>query len=96
MKEITQEYSVEWDSSSTEAEFNKKHEDLLVHLKNYVQNISIWTIDRITFWNCFWFMAHALDIYTAFSAVREQLLETILCVLAVSVYNSRNVLREFC
>ncbi|XWS22497.1 hypothetical protein CRYUN_Cryun29cG0040600 [Craigia yunnanensis] len=33
LKEIAQEYSVEWDSSSTEAEFNKKHEDLLAGSK---------------------------------------------------------------
>ncbi|OMO55948.1 hypothetical protein COLO4_35832 [Corchorus olitorius] len=29
LKEIAQEFSVEWDSSSTEAEFSKRHEDLL-------------------------------------------------------------------
>ncbi|XVE84856.1 hypothetical protein DITRI_Ditri17bG0046000 [Diplodiscus trichospermus] len=29
LKEIAQEYGVQWDSSSTEAEFKKKHEDLL-------------------------------------------------------------------
>ncbi|XVE92575.1 hypothetical protein REPUB_Repub01dG0110000 [Reevesia pubescens] len=33
LKEIAQEYSVEWDSSGTEAEFNKKHEDLLAGSK---------------------------------------------------------------
>ena len=32
LKEIAQEYNLEWDSSSTEAELGKKHEDLLVHL----------------------------------------------------------------
>ncbi|MBA0828779.1 hypothetical protein Goarm_013417 [Gossypium armourianum] len=45
LKEIAQEYSVEWDSSGTEAEFNKKYEDLL-------------------------------------------LLESVLCILVVSTYNS--------
>ena len=30
LKAIAQEYNVEWDSSNTEAEFNKKYEDLLV------------------------------------------------------------------
>lgn len=30
LKGIAQEYNVQWDSSSTEAEFSKKHEDLLV------------------------------------------------------------------
>lgn len=30
LKEIAQEYNLEWDSSNTEAEFSKKHEDLLV------------------------------------------------------------------
>ncbi|XP_068643615.1 uncharacterized protein [Aristolochia californica] len=29
LKDIAQEFVLEWDSSSTEAEFNKKHEDLL-------------------------------------------------------------------
>lgn len=29
LKEIAQEYNLEWDSSNTEAEFSKKHEDLL-------------------------------------------------------------------
>lgn len=29
LKEIAQEYNVNWDSSETEAEFNKKHDDLL-------------------------------------------------------------------
>ncbi|KAG4208658.1 Uncharacterized protein F383_21801 [Gossypium arboreum] len=33
LKEIAQEYSVEWDSSGTEAEFNKKYEDLLAGSK---------------------------------------------------------------
>ncbi|EOY00154.1 hypothetical protein QUC31_014385 [Theobroma cacao] len=33
LKEIAQEHSVEWDSSSTEAEFSKKHEDLLAGSK---------------------------------------------------------------
>ncbi|XWS63547.1 hypothetical protein CRYUN_Cryun06bG0108800 [Craigia yunnanensis] len=33
LKEIAQEYIIEWDSSSTEAEFNKKHEDLLAGSK---------------------------------------------------------------
>jgi hypothetical protein len=32
LKDIAREYNVEWDSSSTEAEFSKKHEDLLVLL----------------------------------------------------------------
>lgn len=30
LKEIAQEYNIEWDSSKTEAEFSKKPEDLLV------------------------------------------------------------------
>ena len=30
LKAIAQEYNLEWDSSNTEAEFSKKHEDLLV------------------------------------------------------------------
>lgn len=30
LKEIAQEFSLEWDSSNTEAELGKKHEDLLV------------------------------------------------------------------
>lgn len=30
LKDIAQEYKVQWDSTSTEAEFGKKHEDLLV------------------------------------------------------------------
>ncbi|KXG19452.1 hypothetical protein SORBI_3010G061100 [Sorghum bicolor] len=30
LKAIAQEYNIEWDSSNTEAEFNKKYEDLLV------------------------------------------------------------------
>ncbi|XVF44161.1 hypothetical protein PTKIN_Ptkin02bG0098400 [Pterospermum kingtungense] len=33
LKEIAKEYGVEWDSSSTEAEFSKKHEDLLAGSK---------------------------------------------------------------
>ena len=34
LKAIAQEYNVEWDSSNTEAEFNKKYEDLLVAFAN--------------------------------------------------------------
>lgn len=30
LKEIAQEYNLNWDSSNTEAEFSRKHEDLLV------------------------------------------------------------------
>lgn len=30
LKDIAREHNVDWDSSSTEAEFRKKHEDLLV------------------------------------------------------------------
>lgn len=30
LKAIAQEYNLEWDSSDTESELNKKHEDLLV------------------------------------------------------------------
>lgn len=30
LKEIAQEFNLEWDSSNTEAELRKKHEDLLV------------------------------------------------------------------
>lgn len=30
LKDIAQEYSLKWDSSATEAEFMKSHEDLLV------------------------------------------------------------------
>lgn len=30
MKDIASEYNLAWDSSKTEAELNKKHEDLLV------------------------------------------------------------------
>ncbi|CAN0876239.1 IST1 homolog [Linum grandiflorum] len=30
LKEIAREYNLEWDSSETEAELNKRHEDLLV------------------------------------------------------------------
>ncbi|XP_021298838.1 IST1 homolog [Herrania umbratica] len=33
LKEIAQEHNVEWDSSSTEAEFSRKHEDLLAGSK---------------------------------------------------------------
>uniref|UniRef100_A0A2N9G5Q2 Reverse transcriptase zinc-binding domain-containing protein n=1 Tax=Fagus sylvatica TaxID=28930 RepID=A0A2N9G5Q2_FAGSY len=33
LKDIAREYNVEWDSSSTEAEFSKKHEDLLAGSK---------------------------------------------------------------
>lgn len=32
LKDIAQEYNLAWDSSSTEAEFSKAHEDLLVPL----------------------------------------------------------------
>lgn len=32
LKDIAHEYNLKWDSSSTEAEFSKKHEDLLVCL----------------------------------------------------------------
>jgi hypothetical protein len=31
LKAIAQEYNIEWDSSNTEAEFNKTYEDLLVN-----------------------------------------------------------------
>lgn len=34
LKAIAQEYNIEWDSSNTEAEFNKKYEDLLVAFAN--------------------------------------------------------------
>lgn len=30
LKDIAHEYNLEWDSSSTEAEFSKTHDDLLV------------------------------------------------------------------
>lgn len=30
LKEIAREFNVDWDSSNTEAEFSKSHEDLLV------------------------------------------------------------------
>lgn len=30
LKAIAQEHNLEWDSSDTESELNKKHEDLLV------------------------------------------------------------------
>jgi hypothetical protein len=32
LKAIAQEYNIEWDSSNTEAEFNKTYEDLLIGL----------------------------------------------------------------
>ncbi|XWS68856.1 hypothetical protein CRYUN_Cryun04dG0129600 [Craigia yunnanensis] len=41
LKEIAQEYSVEWDSSSTEAEFNKKHEDLLAGSKQVCSEAAV-------------------------------------------------------
>jgi len=36
LKAIAQEYNIEWDSSNTEAEFNKKYEDLLVAFANSI------------------------------------------------------------
>lgn len=36
LKAIAQEYNIEWDSSNTEAEFNKKYEDLLVAFANHI------------------------------------------------------------
>lgn len=33
LKEIALEYDLEWDSSNTEAELSKRHEDLLVFLE---------------------------------------------------------------
>lgn len=33
LKEIAQEYNLNWDSSSSEAEFSRKHEDLLVQFQ---------------------------------------------------------------
>lgn len=38
LKEIAQEHNLAWDSSMTEAELSKKHEDLLVFLSNYVSD----------------------------------------------------------
>jgi vacuolar protein sorting-associated protein IST1 len=34
LKAIAHEYNLDWDSSNTEAEFNKKYEDLLVIFAN--------------------------------------------------------------
>lgn len=34
LKAIAHEYNLDWDSSNTEAEFNKKYEDLLVIYAN--------------------------------------------------------------
>ena len=41
LKAIAQEYNVEWDSSNTEAEFNKKYEDLLVAFANSFYSLLI-------------------------------------------------------
>ncbi|KDP29414.1 hypothetical protein JCGZ_18335 [Jatropha curcas] len=41
LKEIAQEYSLDWDSSSTEAELGKKHEDLLGGSKQVVAEAAL-------------------------------------------------------
>lgn len=39
LKEIAKEYSLNWDSSATEAEFMKSHEDLLVALSEHLFSV---------------------------------------------------------
>ncbi|OAY31326.1 IST1-like protein [Manihot esculenta] len=41
LKEIAQEYNLEWDSSNTEAELGKKHEDLLAGSKQIVAEAAV-------------------------------------------------------
>ncbi|KAL6126045.1 hypothetical protein ACLB2K_074096 [Fragaria x ananassa] len=40
LKEIAQEYNLNWDSSSSEAEFSRKHEDLLTSCNDIVELVS--------------------------------------------------------
>ena len=60
LKAIAQEYNVEWDSSNTEAEFNKKYEDLLVAFANSFYSL---LIRRGCIWKVFHVRSSKLHIY---------------------------------
>ena len=56
LKAIAQEYGLEWDSSNTEAELNKKYEDLLVTFAKLL----FFLIIRTKWYFCMWQLKNQL------------------------------------